>query len=325
MLEHTLFHPVVESTSLAGIPLSIVLLGQPVVLWRDQQGQPLAWADRCPHRGTKLSMGRVVEGQLECPYHGWRFGASARCTHIPALPDFAPPPTHCAQAYPLREAYGLLWVSLSPTAAQPPAFAAEADTHLRKTLCGPYDVATSAPRIVENFLDMAHFGFVHEGWLGDRTHTAMEPYAVTERSDGVLATQCMAWQPKSSIHATGGAMIEYTYEVTHPYTAVLTKAPEPGGAAIAQFRESIALFVCPIEAERSRVWFRLAMNDFNSPDETLRAFQDTIFGQDKPILESQTPKMLPLQPHSELHCAADRMSVAYRRYLARLGVTVGVC
>jgi phenylpropionate dioxygenase-like ring-hydroxylating dioxygenase large terminal subunit len=45
---------------------------------------------------------------------------------------------------------------------------AEADAALRKMNCGPYDVAASAPRIVENFLDMAHFSFVHEGWLGLR-------------------------------------------------------------------------------------------------------------------------------------------------------------
>ena len=44
--------------------------------------------------------------------------------------------------------------------------------------CGPYDVATSAPRIVENFLDLAHFGFVHEGWLGDRSHVALDDYRV---------------------------------------------------------------------------------------------------------------------------------------------------
>src|SRR5256885_16533311 len=49
-----------------------------------------------------------------------------------------------------------------------PAFEAEADAHLRKLNCGPYDVAASAPRIIENFLDMSHFGFVHEGWLGSR-------------------------------------------------------------------------------------------------------------------------------------------------------------
>jgi phenylpropionate dioxygenase-like ring-hydroxylating dioxygenase large terminal subunit len=348
MIEQQLFHPVIASAALSGNPHSMGVLGHAVVLWRDSHGVAHAWADRCPHRGTKLSLGKVVAtaqgDRLECPYHGWQFDASGQCTHVPALPEFTPPPSHCVTRYAVREAYGLVWVSLGADAQDfggsrelvnvaLPAFAAATDTRLRKTLCGPYDVATSAPRIVENFLDMAHFGFVHEGWLGDRSHTALPDYKVEERPDGILATQCYAWQPKSSIHAVGGAMIEYTYEVTHPYSAVLTKAPEAGGAAIADFNEAIALFVCPMTAETSRVWFCLAMNDFTSPDSKLQAFQDTIFSQDKPIIESQQPKMLPLDSSAasstatpaEVHSAADRMSMAYRRHLTRLQVTYGTC
>jgi hypothetical protein len=59
----------------------------------------------------------------------------------------------------------------------------------------------------------------------------------------------------------------------------------------------------------------MAMNDFDSPDARLIEFQNTIFGQDQPVLESQRPKRLPLAPAAEAHCAADRMSTAYRRHL----------
>mgnify|MGYP002760086796 FL=1 len=75
----------------------------------------------------------------------------------------------------------------------------------------------------------------------------------------------------------------------------------------------------------SRVWFRLAVADFESSDEQLQAFQHTIFTQDQPVLESQQPKALPLDPRAELHSAADRMSSAYRRYLKASGMTFGVC
>ena len=88
--------------------------------------------------------------------------------------------------------------------------------------------------------------------------------------------------------------MSYTHHVNAAYTAVLTKAPDAGGTTIADFRESIALFVCPLEEEVSRVWFVLAMNDFTSPDAKLQDFQHTIFMQDKPVLESQIPKRLPL-------------------------------
>jgi len=104
--------------------------------------------------------------------------------------------------------------------------------------------------------------------------------------------------------------------------------PDPATVALADFRESIALFVCPVTPETSRVWFRLAMNDFDSPDASLQAFQHTIFTQDQPVLESQRPKRLPISdsaPVQELHCAADRSATAYRRHLRALGITHGVC
>jgi len=166
---------------------------------------------------------------------------------------------------------------------------------------------------------------VHEGWLGTRDSVSVPHYDVQPTPTGVLATGCKAMQPRSSVHATGNAMVEYTYEVVSPYAAVLTKVPEVGTTAVADLRESIALFACPVTPETSKVWIRMAMNDFASPDQTLIDFQNTIFGQDQPILEAQRPKRLPLSPGAEQHCAADRMSVAYRRFLLDAGITFGVC
>jgi phenylpropionate dioxygenase-like ring-hydroxylating dioxygenase large terminal subunit len=312
-------------------------MGQDLVLWRDSHGAVHAAADRCPHRGAALSMGRVQGDTLECAYHGWRFDGTGRCVAVPALPQFTPPPEHRACAYSARVAYGLVWVALRADLAPEadvveagllPAFAAEHDAQLRKVNCGPYEVHTSAPRLIENFLDMSHFGFVHEGWLGSREHTAMADYRVDATATGFIASDCKAWQPQSSVHATGGAMVDYTYEVNAPYTCVLTKVPEASAVAVEGFRESIALFVCPLSPETSRVWIRLAMKDFDSPDSRLQAFQDTIFGQDRPVLESQRPRLLPITPQApvtELHSAADRASAAYRRYLRERGVTFGVC
>ncbi|MFM7330721.1 MAG: Rieske 2Fe-2S domain-containing protein [Brachymonas sp.] len=330
MLEQTLWHPVLASNALKDAPMSIKLLERELVLWKDANGAAHAWADRCPHRGAKFSLGRVVGDRLECGYHGWQFAPSGQCTLVPALPTFQSPPSHCAQVFELQEAYGLLWVRLEHSDSVVPAFAAEADARLRKVNCGPYLVQTSAPRIVENFLDMSHFGFVHEGWLGDRGHVAMLDYEVQKTATGIVATNCQVWQPKSNLHSTTGSMVDYSYEVNAPYTCILTKAPDPAtlGAHLADkenFRESIALFVCPIAPELSRVWIRMAMTDFDSPDSALQSFQNTIFGQDQPVLESQSPKRLPLDLRAELHTVADKASSAYRRYLQESGIMFGVC
>jgi phenylpropionate dioxygenase-like ring-hydroxylating dioxygenase large terminal subunit len=158
----------------------------------------------------------------------------------------------------------------------------------------------------------------------------MLDYEVQKTATGILATNCQAWQPKSNLHSATGSMVDYTYEVNAPYTFVLTKAPDPLtlGEHVKDkdsFRESIALFVCPITPETSRVWIRMAMTDFDSPDSALQSFQNTIFGQDQPVLESQRPKRLPLDVRAELHTVADRASSAYRRYLSEASITFGVC
>lgn len=325
MIERQHWHPVADSEAVAQAPVAARLLDENVVLWRDASGAVRAWPDRCPHRGAQLSLGRIENGRLECPYHGWQFDGSGQCMHVPALPDFVPPKTHCVQSFEAREAHGLVWVKLAAGDADLPAFAAETDARLRKLNCGPYDVEASAPRIVENFLDLSHFAFVHEGWLGARGASSIDTYQVEETATGLRATGCKAWQPQSNLHSTAPAQVEYTYEVTAPYTAVLTKIPEAGTVAVPDWRESIALFICPLTPEKSRAWFRLAVADFESGDDKLRAFQDTIFRQDQPVLESQAPKRLPLDLRAELHTAADRASSAYRRYLSRLRITFGAC
>ena len=257
---------------------------------------------------------------LECPYHGWQFAAAGQCIAIPALPEFKPPQAHRACTFEAREAFGLVWVRLEAGDAALPAFEAEGDPQLHKLLCGPYTVATSAPRIVENFLDMAHFGFVHEGWLGDRGHGALADYRVDPTPTGFVASGCQAWQPQSNRLSEQGSMVDYRYELTAPFIAVLTKLPHAQGG----YKDEIGLFVCPQDPERSVVWFRLAVTDTASSDAELRAFQHTIFTQDQPVLESQQPKRLPLRS-GELHCAADRSSTGYRRLLIERGISFGVC
>ena len=124
MIEATLWHPVAQSHDVAQTPLAARLLQRDIVLWRDGEGHARAFADQCPHRGARLSLGRVHEGRLECPYHGWQFAANGQCVRVPALPHFTPPATNCARHYAVHEAQGLVWVRLEEGDAPPPAFVA---------------------------------------------------------------------------------------------------------------------------------------------------------------------------------------------------------
>lgn len=325
MIESTLWHPVAASEALvADRPLPVRLLSQDFALWRDASGAAHAFPDRCPHRGTRLSLGRVLHddagSRLECPYHGWQFDGGGQCRRIPALPAFTPPAAHAVCTHEVVERHGLVWLRLQGGDTRPPAFEAELDTRLRKLLCGPYEVQSSAPRIVENFLDLSHFGFVHDGLLGDRGHAGLGDYRIEATPQGFVARGCMAWQPQSNRLSTRCSEVEYRYELTGPYSALLSKLPQ----AQEGYEDVIGLFVCPVDPERSQVWFRLAVTDFDSDDVQLRNFQDTIFLQDQPVLESQQPRCLPLSG-GEVHCAADRSSAAYRRFLSERGITFGTC
>ena len=291
-----------------------------LVLWQGSDG-PVVFDDRCPHRGASLSLGRVHEDQLECPYHGWRFAADGRCVAVPAVPGFQPPATHAARVWQLQQRHGLLWVAgAQAAAAEPQAPPVLDELPAQRVLCGPFDVATSAPRVVENFLDTAHFGFVHEGWLGARDHLTVPDYQVQADALGRPGVpHYRAWQPQASSSATGGAWIDYRYQVLSPLSALLQKKASAGGTD-----EAYVLWTSPTGAESCRAWFTIATSDLGADADALRRFQQTIFSQDQPVLESQRPRQLPLSG-GEVHSAADRFSAAYRRWLKDIGFTHGCC
>src|SRR4029077_11713690 len=86
------WHPVALVAQLAdGGPIAARVLGEDLVVWRSGE-EFFAWRDLCVHRGTRLSLGSVVNGvRLECPYHGWTYGTDGRCVLMPAHPEQAPP------------------------------------------------------------------------------------------------------------------------------------------------------------------------------------------------------------------------------------------
>lgn len=317
-METQLWHPLSRDEDLGEAPLATTLLGQSLVLWRDPAGRPVLMRDQCPHRGARLSLGRVQGDHIECPYHGWRFAADGACIGIPAVPGFQPPASHRACTHPVVERHGLLWGTLGEAATtEPPALP---DLPARRLVYGPFDVATSAPRVVENFLDTAHFAFVHQGWLGEAGHAEVPDHAITHTADGrPVIEEYLAWQPRATASATGGGWVRYRYEVLGPYCAVLRKQPDDGSPG-----DAYTLWASPLDDEHSRVWMGQYTADTASTDAELRAFQLAIFAQDQPILESQRPRRLPVSG-GEVHCAADRLSAAYRRYLQAMGVRCGVC
>ena len=307
------WHPVARVSDLSGDgPFAARLLGEDIVVWRS--GQDLfAWRDLCVHRGTRLSLGRVVRGgRLECPYHGWTYGADGRCVLMPAHPEQTPPARACVTTYRAREKYGVVWVCLGRGNNDIPSFTLLDDpSHLVLT-AGPYRVHASGPRVVENFLDVGHFPFVHEGVLGDRARPEIADYEAAFDADGVVARGVKVYQPDP--YATGqGSVVTYTYRAHRPLAASFIKHGEHSFGML--------LAVTPHDQVDSTAWMWMAMN--YEPATEMIEFQDRIFAQDRPILESQRPELLPLDLQAELHLRSDRAAIAYRRWLRELGVRTG--
>jgi len=134
----TTWQPVVAADALrAGQNIVAALVqGQALALWRSSAGAAQAWEDRCPHRGMRLSLGRIVRDHLSCAYHGWEYAAnSGRCVAIPALPALprsALAGKVCVKTFPVHEAHAMVWVRLdgdaTPTAASAVAMLPDAAT-----------------------------------------------------------------------------------------------------------------------------------------------------------------------------------------------------
>lgn len=223
---------------------------------------------------------------------------------------------------PVKLAYGYVWTSLGNPPAEIFPIPEYAEADRRKLNAATFGVNVSAPRAIENFLDMGHFPYVHTDILGAEPHTEVKEYDVeiSVDRDEILATRCRFYQPMASTTSDGGADVDYIYRVPHPYCSVLYKSSPLDETRL----DVIAVFLQPIDQEHVRAHMMLCVLDEDNEDKVIKRFQQTIFGQDKPILENQFPKRLPLDPRAETPIRADKSAIAYRRWLSQKGVTYGV-
>ena len=303
------------------------LMGIDLVLWRSSEGLH-CWRDLCVHRGARLSLGTVRRGDraqalvsrdcLVCPYHAWEYAPTGECVRIPAQPELAPPGKAHAETFVVRERYGVAWVALGEPRAALPEFAVAEEGGFRTVLAGPYRFRAKGPRVIENLLDVAHLGFVHAGLLGDPQRGEVEDYEVTVGGSvrGPEAKEIRIWQPDPD--GTGeAALVNYHYWVEGPLTAGFVKSH-------GEQRFGILAQVAPVDEDTCESRLVMSLNYGQEiADEELLRFQDHVSEQDRVIVESQRPELLPLDLQAELHLLSDRMAIAYRKWLRAIGLTYG--
>jgi phenylpropionate dioxygenase-like ring-hydroxylating dioxygenase large terminal subunit len=154
----------------SGRLLHKTLLGEPIVFGRTEGGEAFALRDLCPHRGVPLSKGQILEGTVECPYHGWRFKPSGQCTHIPSLvgEEGVEPTKISVRKYPLVERNGLIWIYMSEDArtGEPatPAPELPLTATAQPTLIEAQLFPCAIDHAVIGLMDPAHGPFVHKAW-----------------------------------------------------------------------------------------------------------------------------------------------------------------
>ena len=117
------WYPTIVSSELTDQPVKRRMLGLDFVLFRDSDGVARCLSNTCVHRGGSLAGGKIKNGCVECPYHGWQFDGDGRCQRIPSLgPDARIPSRARVDAYPTQERYGLVFAFLGdlPAEERPP-------------------------------------------------------------------------------------------------------------------------------------------------------------------------------------------------------------
>ena len=313
------WYVVARTTDVAPGPLGVRLLDRPYVLWRDPDGVVVASADRCPHREAPLSAGTVIDGCLQCCYHGWRFGSGGRCVLVPsAQPGVPVPPRAHLAPVGVQECYGLVWICPGVPREDIPKIAQEDDPAFRRLNPDVQIWQASATRMVDNFLDITHFPFVHAGTIGGETDEVVPRIQLGELDDGFYGYryEVTVGNPEIATATSGlaGGVVarRMSSGFALPFACRSTIAYETG------LEHILLLLSTPIDDVTSYFAFVVWRNDdFSVPSDEVLRFDLAIGAEDKLMLE-RLDGVLPVDLAGTVSVQSDKPSVEWRRRFAAL-------
>lgn len=227
-------------------PLGRVIIGEPVVVWRDDDGDLHAMEDRCPHRHAPLSLGRVEGKTLQCMYHGLTLGADGRCLAMPLLKT---PPAVSVKTYPIVERHGWLWIWMGQADTADDTLIPEAfDVADPKVPMGTNSIEYDAhyQLVHDNLCDLSHVDFVHRTTLKVATGADWSDSAPRVRAMG-RAVRFERWFENAVMPNDPGMSVDVwsTYDFVIPGIFIMRGARYPAGTA-AQFSGKEPFGVEPI-------------------------------------------------------------------------------
>ncbi|MCZ6675326.1 MAG: aromatic ring-hydroxylating dioxygenase subunit alpha [Verrucomicrobia bacterium] len=314
-----MWYPLALESDIADAPKKMKLLDVDLVIARLGDGYVIA-KDVCIHRGAPLSKGWVKDDCLVCPYHGYRYDSEGQCVLVPSHPEWKIPSKLKLQTVRHEIKYGLVWVCLSgdPINQLPDWTPEEEDANYRRFTLGPETWDCSAGRTIENFIDNAHFSFVHQSSFGQEESATMgaeyeftqDEYTMTMEFD------YKATNPDDSPIADVSQLDRHMHRTLFLPFSTRTAISYPEG------KEHIIHFnIAPVSARKAQLIAVFHRNfDHHVPEEDLLAWEKKIIYEDKAIIELQKPEEIPLDVAQEVHSKADKASLAFRRWLVNLGL-----
>jgi phenylpropionate dioxygenase-like ring-hydroxylating dioxygenase large terminal subunit len=285
------WHAVMPLTMLADGPKPFTLLGENIVLFLDEHGQPACLKDRCCHRTAKLSKGWCTEGKLQCGYHGWTYDRTGRVVRIPQYEADRPiPPDYKTPAYHCQAKYGYAWVALDAPLHDIPVFP-EFEAEGWRTIFQFYEKWDTSPmRALENSFDNSHFSFVHRATFGVAAQPAPSKYQIVENETGFYAeTVIAAANPERFQRISGVQDAVTTRHMRNAFFLPFSRRLDieyPSG-----IRHIILNCFTPIDDGHMQLCQWLFRNDTEEdcPAQMLIDFDEEITREDKDILESTDP------------------------------------
>lgn len=284
-------------------PLGVTRFGLRLVLWRDAAGRLQCTTADCPHRGADLALGRVVNGCIECPFHGFQFDGAGRCTVLPAHGTERPiPPAMRTRAFPTHEHAGLVWLWFGePQDPRPPPpwFPDLDEGFVYHTFTDDWD--THYTRAIENQLDFTHLPFAHRSTIGRALPGRLE--VLTEVNGDHMKVM---YDPR-------------TYDAKGFFVELV--APNLWRNRLAPGVWALAIFA-PVDEAHTRLYLRFYQNKLTLPGVgwllcwLMNWVNRFILWQDKRIVLTQRP--LATAPRmGEVLVPSDKPIVEWRRWRAR--------
>ncbi len=279
------------SKSLGKKPLAVTILGIPMVIFRASDGQAGALLDRCPHRNVPLSMGSVAGPHLRCAYHGWEFDTAGQCQHIPGLKGECQSKGRAAQAFPVREQQGYVWVyTNSETQPDVEPFDIPLYGDSRYTMVHQLVEARGTMHAtIENALDVPHTSFLHKGLFRGTGKRNDIDVVVRRWSDRVEAQYIGEPRPEglaARIASPGGGEVEHYDRFFMPSVAQVEYKIGDDSHIL------ISSMCTPVSDFYTKLFTTISFRFAKVPGWLVRPLLDPvgrlIFRQDAKMLEKQT-------------------------------------